>query len=74
MQDYPLTEDVQVTDDTPVWPSRQMVRIIARDGLIVPILVRKTEQGYIAADAEQGERVLAALECNFETLLVETEW
>ena len=82
-QHYPLPNAVLVP---PKWlPTsyglRKMKAIIERDGLIVPILVRRvlTEQGgetntFEVADEHQAERVIACRELGFETILVETEW
>jgi hypothetical protein len=74
-QHYIKPELVAVPDDTPAWPSPKQLKYIEADGLIVPILVFDTGiGGYVAADKFHGERVLACLELNFETILVETEW
>jgi hypothetical protein len=74
-QHYVRPEDVQVPDETIAWPSPKLLKYIERDGLIVPILVvRVGEKFFVAADKFHGERVLACLELNYETILIEDEW
>jgi hypothetical protein len=70
--------EVNLSDDSPRWPSRHLKLIIDRDGLIEPILVRHTviqdDVEFEAADSWQSERVLACRELGFETILIEDEW
>lgn len=75
-QHYPPTHHVRVPDGTWYPPSRLLVQILKRDGQITPILVKGPDEigDFEAADKWQGERVLAAIEAGFTTLLVETEW
>jgi ParB-like chromosome segregation protein Spo0J len=73
-QHYPTPNEVDTSLAFRPWPSRSLKRIIERDGLIVPILVRVVDGRYVAADANQAERVMACAELGFETVLVETDW
>ena len=73
MQYYVPPTDVQVPADTPR-PSRFLVRTLARDGQIVPLLVTNEGTGWTAADRWQGERVLALRELQWPTILIEDEW
>jgi hypothetical protein len=75
-QHYPKPDEVAIP--MKFWPSaygvKRIKKIIEKDGLIVPILVRVDSEGFVAADLWQAERVLACREIGFETLLVETDW
>jgi hypothetical protein len=76
-QHYPDPYDVYVPQNA--WATNSLKRIIERDGLIVPILVRlvtddRPEPYFASADQHQGARVLACRDLGFETILVETEW
>lgn len=75
-QYYPKPEDVLVPYERPTpYQLRKLKEIIAKDGLIVPILVHKlTSHQFFAASKDQGDKVIACRDLNFETLLVETEW
>ena len=72
-QHYPNPQDVDVPKTTP-YPTRHHKAIIARDGLIVPILVKEIDGRFMAADRIQGERVLACRELGWDSILVETSW
>jgi hypothetical protein len=78
MQYYIDPHKVEVSDDSPRWPSRNLKTIIDRDGLIVPILVYRSVNGddvnFVGADSRQSERILACRELGFETILIEDEW
>ena len=73
MQHYPNPMDVDVPKTTS-YPTRRLRTIIARDGLIVPILVNEVDGRFVAADRIQGERVLACRELGWDSILVETRW
>jgi hypothetical protein len=81
-QHYPNPHDVAVPPTTP-YPTRHHRAIIARDGLITPILVKTMPKigsdgvnrpYFVAADRIQGERVLACRELGWDSILVETSW
>jgi len=75
-QMYPAIGDVVLHEDTPAFPSARLVRIIAEQGLIEPILVDYDPSigRLVTISADMGEKVMAALECNFTDLLVEDEY
>lgn len=74
MQNYVRPDEVQVPPGTRR-PTRSLLRILERDGQIVPLLVLPTDDdSWIAADSWQGERVLALRELQWPTILIEDEW
>jgi hypothetical protein len=63
-------------------PSRSLLRILDRDGQIVPLLVVAVPFGelegdgvrFVCTDSRQAERLGALRELGWDTVLVETEW
>lgn len=56
-------------------PTRSLRRILERDGQIVPVLVRRLDGGtFMAADRNQGIRVLAFRDLGWPTILIEDSW
>jgi hypothetical protein len=54
--------------------SKLLRKIIWKDGLIVPILVKNNGDKFVAADESQAERVLTCQELGFSTILIEDHW
>ena len=74
-QDYVNPHDIVVpAEHAERRPSRSLLRILARDGQIVPLLVTRLDGRYVTADTWQSERVLALRELGWPTVLVEDEW
>lgn len=74
MQRYPSPNDIEIPQGTHT--TKLQRTIIDRDGLIVPILVKRIEgtDKFEAADKWQAERVKACRELQWSSILTEDEW
>jgi len=73
-QYYVNPDDVEVDLVTNIRPSRRLIRILERDGQIVPVLVRNHDGRFIVTNFTQAERVLAFRELKWPTILIEDNW
>ena len=72
MQHYvdPNTVELRKSPHT----SRILIRILEKDGQIVPVLVRKDGEVFYVDDQYQADRVAAFRQLGWPTILVEDEW